>query len=280
MFSSTSCESGGARGHAARICWAVLLSARIALDTRMITRQIQLGALLVAVLTGAAARPMLSQSKGRGAAAAAVPQTAAQRRALLLDPTRAFWSTQAPATFTADMETSRGTVTIEFVRAWAPVGVDHFYNLARAGFFDDSRFFRVLYGFVAQFGIAGDPAVGRVWGNRTISADSARQQNVRGTLAYGQNKPSDRATNVFINLSDNPSLDTLRFAPIGRVVQGMEVADSLYAHYGEMPTSDPPIGNPKRLYAESNKFLDEKYPKLDRIVKITIRPDTSGRAPH
>jgi peptidyl-prolyl cis-trans isomerase A (cyclophilin A) len=247
----------------------------------MIARQVRRGLLLAATFMAVATQAMSAQSRGRGVSTATqTPQTAAQRRALLLDPTRPFWSAHAPETFTADVETSRGTVTIEFVRAWAPVGVDHFYNLARAGFFDDSRFFRVLYGFVAQFGIAGDPAVGRVWGNRTIPADSVRQHNVRGTLAYGQNKPSDRATNVFINLSDNPSLDTLRFAPIGHVVSGMEVADSLYAGYGEFPTSDAPLGNPKRLYAEANKFLDEKYPKLDRIVKITIRPDTSARAPH
>jgi peptidyl-prolyl cis-trans isomerase A (cyclophilin A) len=205
-----------------------------------------------------------------------VPSLAsAQRRALLLDPTRAFWMTHAPATFTADIETSRGTITIELVRDWAPVGVDHFYNLVRAGYFDNTRFFRVIYGFIAQFGIAADPAVANLWGSRTIHADSIREHNVRGTIAYAQFKPTDRTTNVFINLRDNPNLDTLRFAPIGRVVQGMEAADSLFANYGELPSSDPPLGNPKRLYAETNKYLDEKYPKLDRIIKITIRPDAS-----
>jgi peptidyl-prolyl cis-trans isomerase A (cyclophilin A) len=198
-------------------------------------------------------------------------QSASQRRALLLDPTRAFWATHAPATVTADMETSRGTVTIELVRAWAPAGVDRFYNLARAGYFDDSRFFRVLFAFIAQFGIAGDPAIANVWGRRTLPADSVRQQNVRGTLSYAQFKPTDRTTNVFINLRDNANLDTLRFAPIGRVVQGIDIVDSLYANYGEAPSSDPPLGDVKRLYRESNKYLDEKYPKLDRIVKITIR---------
>ena len=207
----------------------------------------------------------------------AAPRTSAQRRAILLDPTNAFWKTHAPATFTADVETSRGTITIELTRAWAPIGVDHFYNLARAGYFDDSRFFRVLFGFVAQFGIAGDPAVANLWGRRTIPADSVREHNTRGTLSYAQFKPTDRTTNVFINLRDNPNLDTLKFAPIGRVVQGMEVADSLFANYGELPISDPPLGNPKRLYAESNRYLDEKYPKLDRIVKITIRPDSLSK---
>jgi peptidyl-prolyl cis-trans isomerase A (cyclophilin A) len=214
-----------------------------------------------------------------GLATSAIPaQTAAQHRALLLEPARAFWTAHAPPTFTADIETSRGTIRIELVRDWAPVGVDHFYNLVRAGYFDDTRFFRVIYGFIAQFGIAADPAVANLWGSRTIRADSVREHNVRGTIAYAQVKPTDRTTNVFINLRDNPNLDTLRFAPIGRVVQGMDIADSLFANYGELPSSDPPLGNPKRLYAETNKYLDEKYPKLDKIIKITIRPDAPAPA--
>jgi cyclophilin family peptidyl-prolyl cis-trans isomerase len=231
-------------------------------------RHFRLGVSLAAMI-GAIAQASFAQAA----------QTPAQRRALLLDPTRAFWKTQAPATFTADMETSRGTVTIELVRAWAPAGVDRFYNLARAGYFDDSRFFRVIYGFIAQFGIAADPAAANLWGSRTLPADSVREHNVRGTLAYAQFKPTDRTTNVFINMRDNLNLDTLRFAPIGRVLQGMEVVDSLYANYGELPISDPPLGNPKRLYAETNKYLDEKYPKLDRIIKITIRPVTPASPP-
>ena len=206
------------------------------------------------------------------AASAQTAPTPAQRRATLLDPTRPFWAAHAPATVTADMETSRGTITIELVRAWAPAGVDRFYNLARAGYYDDSRFYRVINEFVAQFGIAGDPAVAKAWNQRRIPADPPREHNVRGTLSFAQFKPGDRTTNVFINLRDNPALDTLRFVPIARVVQGMEVADSLYAFYGDLPSAEAPVGNPRRLYGESNKYLDEKYPKLDRIVKITIRP--------
>lgn len=229
-------------------------------------------AALVAVSLAILARPASAQQTARPAAPTIQPPvTAAQRRAILLDPTRAFWSTHAPATVTADIETSRGTITIELTRDWAPAGVDRFYNLARAGYFDDSRFFRVLSGFVAQFGIAGDPAIATVWSRRHIPADSVREHNVRGALTFAQFKPTDRTTNVFINLRDNPELDSLGFAPIGRVVQGMDVVDSLYAGYGEFPAAAAPLGNPTRLYGESNKFLDEAYPKLDRIVKITVR---------
>jgi peptidyl-prolyl cis-trans isomerase A (cyclophilin A) len=244
----------------------------------MLFRSIRIAVLLVAAI-GLGSRATLAQTGRAATAISKEPQTPAQRRALLLDPTRSFWSAHAPATVTADIETSRGTITIELVRAWAPVGVDHFYNLARAGYFDDTRFFRVLFGFIAQFGIAADPAVANLWGSRTIPADSMREHNVRGTLAYAQFKPTDRTTNVFINLRDNPNLDTLKFVPIGRVVQGMEVADSLFANYGEIPSSDPPLGNPKRLYAETNKYLDEKFPKLDRILKITIHADAPAAPP-
>ncbi|CAN5180082.1 hypothetical protein BH09GEM1_BH09GEM1_46700 [soil metagenome] len=211
------------------------------------------------------------------APSAAYAQSALQQRAVLLDPTRSFWSAHAPATVTADVETSRGTFTLELIREWAPRGVDRFYNLARAGYYDDSRFYRVIVGFIAQFGIAGDPAVAHAWSQRRLPSDAVHEHNVRGTIAFAQYKPTDRTTNVFINLRDNPELDTLKFAPIGRVVSGLEVVDSLYAYYGEFPAADEPLGNPKRLARESNKYLDEKFPNLDRVVRVTIRPDTLHR---
>ncbi|HUQ80789.1 MAG TPA: peptidylprolyl isomerase [Gemmatimonadaceae bacterium] len=226
--------------------------------------------LLSAGLAWGTSRTSAAQA-GRAAAAAPAPRTPAARRALLLAPANPFWLARAPDTVTADIETSRGKITVELLREWAPRGVDRFYNLARAGYFDDSRFYRVLFGYVAQFGIAGDPAIARVWSQRKIRPDSARTPNARGTLTFAQFKPTDRATNLFINLRDNPSLDSLSFVPIGRVVQGMEVADSLYAGYGEVPMAEPPIGDPKRLYRESNKYMDAEYPKLDRVVRITIR---------
>src|SRR5215207_1526333 len=117
--------------------------------------------ILIAV---ALAAPALAQSQ----------TTPAQRRQRLLTPGQAFWKTRAPDTVTADIQTSRGTITLQLLRDWAPNGVDRFYNLARAGYFDDSRFYRVLYGFVAQFGIAGDPAIARRWSQRTLRPDSSR----------------------------------------------------------------------------------------------------------
>lgn len=191
-----------------------------------------------------------------------------------MDPTRPFWKTRAPDTVALDMETSRGTITIELIREWAPNGVDRFYNLARAGFFDDSRFYRVLMFYIAQFGHPASPAVGAVWRERKLRPDSVRTSNVRGTVTYAQFTPRDRSTTLFINLNDNLSLDSLGFAPIGRVVAGMEAADGLYSGYGELPTSPAPVGNPRRFYGESNKFLDKEYPELDRILAIRVRAPT------
>lgn len=232
----------------------------------MFAHTIRLG-LAVAVLSLPTASALGAQ------APAAAPLTAAQKRAALLDPTKSLWTARAPAIVAADIETTRGTISIELVREWAPAGVDHFYNLARAGYYDDSRFYRVIYGYIAQFGIAGVPRVADIWGRRKIPADPVREHNVRGTISYAQFKPTDRSTNVFINLRDNPQLDTLKFAPFARVVQGMDVVDSLYAFYGEFPAAEAPLGNPKRLYGESNRYLDEKFPLLDKILKITIRPE-------
>ena len=233
--------------------------------------------ILVGVLTAGLTPSAVAQATSRATQAAPAPTTLAQRRALLLAPSRPFWSTRAPDTVTADIETSRGTITVELLREWAPHGVDRFYNLARAGYFDDSRFYRVVYAFVAQFGIAGDPAIARLWSQQKLRPDSARTPNARGTITYAQYKPTDRTTNLFINLSDNLGLDSLGFAPIGRVVQGMNVADSLYSGYGEVTMAEPPIGDAKRLYRESNKYMDAEYPKLDRIVKVTIRSTSVGR---
>lgn len=229
-----------------------------------------IGSLAIAPCVASA---QVTPRKTSSSAAASTPRTPAQRRATLLDPTLPFWKTRAPATFIADFETSKGTIAIEFTREWAPVGVDHLYNLARAGYFDDSRIYRVVPAFVAQFGLAADPRIANLWGSTTIKPDPVRESNVRGVLSYAQFTPTDRTTNIFINLRDNQNLDTLGFTPIGRVLEGMEVADSLYGGYQDLPISDPPLGDVQRMYRESNKYLDAKYPKLDRIIRVTIRSE-------
>jgi cyclophilin family peptidyl-prolyl cis-trans isomerase len=196
------------------------------------------------------------------------PLDSARRRSLLYWPTDPFWASRAPDSVLVDIETTRGPITVLLRRAWAPHGVDRAYNLARAGYFDDSRFYRVVGGFVAQFGLAGDPDIAGVWNRETLPPDARRASNARGTVTFAQRTPDGRTTTLFINLRDNRRLDALGFAPIGRVVKGMAVADRLYAGYGERPMAQE---NTKRVYAEANAFLDAKYPKLDRIRKVTVR---------
>jgi cyclophilin family peptidyl-prolyl cis-trans isomerase len=231
--------------------------------------------LVLAGLLAAATRSTPAQVPARRPAAAppaapppAAPLDPARRRAALFAPLDPFWATPAPDTAVVDIETTRGTITVVLRRRWAPHGVDRAYNLARAGYFDDSRFYRVVDGFVAQFGLPADPTVASLWSQQTLPPDVRRVSNARGTVSFAQFKPDDRTTNLFINLRDNARLDALGFAPVGRVVKGMAVADRLYAGYGERPMAP---ANTKRLYGEANTFLDAKYPKLDRIRKVTIR---------
>ena len=227
--------------------------------------------LLLVGLLAAPKHPSRAQAPARRPAAAPAPEApldSARRRSLLYWPTDPFWSTRAPDTVLVDIETTRGPITVALRRAWAPRGVDRAYNLARAGYVDDSRVYRVVAGFVAQFGLAGDPDVAGVWSRETLPPDARRASNARGTVTFAQYKPDGRTTTLFINLRDNSRLDALGFAPIGRVVKGMAVADRLYAGYGERPMAR---ANAKRAYGESNAFLDAEYPKLDRIRTVTVR---------
>ena len=227
--------------------------------------------LLLAGLLAAPTHAALAQAPARRPATAPAPAPvldSARLHGMLYWPTDPFWKTRAPDSVLVDIVTTRGTITVLLKRAWAPNGVDRAYNLARAGYFNDSRFYRVVDGFIAQFGLAGDPVIADVWSRLTLPPDARRTSNARGTVAFAQFKPDDRTVNLFINLRDNARLDALGFAPVGRVVKGMAVADRLYAGYGERPMA---AANTKRLYAEANAFLDRKYPKLDRIRKVTVR---------
>ena len=188
----------------------------------------------------------------------------------LLRPDDPFWATRAPDVFRARFETTKGPFVIEITRAWAPRGADRFFNLVRAGFFDESRFFRVVPDFIAQFGIPGDPAVTRIWQDRTFPDDPEREKNLRGTVAFAMKGPDDRRTQLYINLRDNPRNDGQGFAIIGRVVEGMVVVDSLYGGYGEASGGGMRAGRQQRLLEEGNAYLDREFPRLDRIVRAAI----------
>jgi predicted esterase/cyclophilin family peptidyl-prolyl cis-trans isomerase len=191
---------------------------------------------------------------------------------ILLTPEDPFWRAAAPDTARVRFETSKGSFVVELYRAPAPRGVDRLYNLVRAGFFDDSRFFRVVPDFIAQFGIPGDPAVTRVWQDRTFPDDPEGGKNLRGTVAFAMKGPDDRRTQLYINLRDNARNDGQGFAILGRVVEGMSVVDSLYAGYGEQSGGGMRAGRQQRLLEQGNAYLDREYPRLDRIRRASVIP--------
>ena len=176
---------------------------------------------------------------------------------------------QAPATFKAHFDTSKGVFVIEVRRDVAPNGADRFYNLVKSGFYDNARFFRVVSGFMVQFGIHGDPATMMKWRNASIKDDPVKTTNQRGFVTFATSGPDSRTTQVFINFADNSGLDRQGFSPFGKVISGMNVVDALNAEYGEgAPRGNGP--DQGRLQTEGNSYLAKSFPKLDYIKKATI----------
>lgn len=176
---------------------------------------------------------------------------------------------QAPPVYKVNVDTSKGRFALEVHRDWAPIGADRFYNLVKNGFYDNARFFRVISGFMVQFGINGDPKVSTVWRAANIKDDPVRQSNLRGTITFATAGPNTRTTQVFINFADNRSLDRMGFAPFGRVISGMDVVDALYSGYGEgAPSGNGP--DQQRVQSQGNAYLTQNFAKLDYIKKATI----------
>lgn len=188
------------------------------------------------------------------------------------DPGSPEMARAAPDSFRVGFETSAGDFTVLVRRAWAPNGADRFYNLVRHGFYDGVHFFRVLEGFVAQFGIHGDPEVSAAWRDATIPDDPVVVGNERGTLTFATRGANSRTTQLFINYGDNSQLDAMGFAPIGEVMEGMEVVDRLYAGYGEGP---PRGGGPDqaKIQEEGNAYLETSFPRLDHVERATVVAD-------
>jgi peptidyl-prolyl cis-trans isomerase A (cyclophilin A) len=186
----------------------------------------------------------------------------------LLDVSKA--NEKAPAVFKAKFTTSRGEFVVEVHRDWAPNGADRFYNLVKLGFFDDTRFFRAISGFMVQFGISGDPALNSKWQEANIQDDPVTQSNKPGYITFAQRgTPNTRSTQVFINYGDNKNLDGMRFAPFGQVVKGMDVVQGLYQGYGEgAPRGAGP--DQGRIQSQGNAYLDSQFPKLDAIKHAEI----------
>jgi peptidyl-prolyl cis-trans isomerase A (cyclophilin A) len=184
------------------------------------------------------------------------------------DPAKA--TAKAPDTFKVNLDTTKGPVVIEVVRAWSPNGADRFYNLVKQGFYTDIAFFRVIEGFMAQFGIHGDPAVSAKWRNAKIPDDPVKQSNLRGFVSFAMAGPNTRTTQLFINYADrNKQLDGMGFSPFGRVISGMENVDNLYSGYGEgAPRGQGP--DQGMVQTQGNAYLKKNFPHLDYIKSATI----------
>jgi len=189
----------------------------------------------------------------------------------LRDPAAPFWKAQAPDTYRVRIESTQGNFTLEVHRAWAPIGADRFYNLVRAGFYDDSRFYRVTQRF-AQFGIAGRPEIAAVWRNVAIPDDPVRESNTRGRFAFAMTGPDTRTTQIYICLTDMSAQDKDGFAPLGTVVEGLDIVDKLYNGYGESAGGGMRGGKQGRIFAEGNAHLDEDFPKLDKLIRASLLP--------
>lgn len=193
---------------------------------------------------------------------------------LFASPRRA--EVQAPEVFQARFETTQGAFVVHVERTWAPRGADRFYSLVRSGYYDDTRVYRIVPGFMAQFGVHADPRVTAIWRRYPLVDDSVRISNERGAVTFAKDGPNSRATQVFVNLDDNPALDGEGFAPFGLVVEGMDVVEALYAEYGDgPPRGTGPFQN--NALARGNAYLDEDFPLLDRIERaVLLEGDSSG----
>jgi len=189
--------------------------------------------------------------------------------ASLSDP--ASLNETAPDIYKVKFDTSKGPFVVEVHRDWAPNGADRFYNLVKNGFYDNDRFFRVVEGFMVQFGINGNPKISKVWRDANIKDDAVKQSNKRGMITFATSGPNSRTTQVFINFNNNVGLDDQGFSPFGQVVSGMKVVDSLYNGYGEgAPRGSGP--DQGRVQDEGNVYLNQDFPMLDYVKKATIEP--------
>src|SRR5450755_406766 len=208
---------------------------------------------------------LLAQPPAKGGAGKEPPRGPGAKPSLM-NP--ASLKTKAPEVYKAQFTTTKGDFVVEVHRDWSPNGADRFYNLVKSGFYDDASFFRVIPGFVVQFGMNAKPAVEAVWQKANIRDDAVKQSNKKGYVVFATAGPNTRTTQVFINLGDNTSLDAQGFSPFGTVVEGMDVVEKFYSGYG-----DPPRGPDQGLVASQGKaYLDKNFSKLDSIKTAKIAP--------
>jgi len=228
-------------------------------------------ALLTATLLFASLLAAAQTPTPKSHTATTTSHSATAPRPSLLNP--ASLHAKAPAVFKARFTTTAGDFVVEVHRDWAPLGADRFYNLIRNGYFTNASFFRVVPGFVVQFGLSANPAVNKVWKDADIQDDPVVQSNKRGFLVFATAGPNTRTTQLFINFGDNARLDGMGFAPFGKVVDGMDVVDKIYSGYGESPRQD-------LLTDQGDSYVTANFPKIDKIKLARIIPPAPAPTPH
>ena len=204
-----------------------------------------------------------------GAAATAAAPTAAPVEGTTLNlHAPASVALTAPEQFVVKLATTKGELILDVHRAWAPLGVDRFYSLVKAGYYNQVAFFRVIRGFMAQVGIHGDPTISTVWRRARIQDDPVRQSNTRGMVSFATAGPNTRTTQFFINFGNNMNLDRMGFAPFARV-RNAELLDQIYSGYGEgKPRGNGP--SQAMLHQRGNSYLQQNFPRLDYIISATV----------
>jgi len=223
------------------------------------------GALLLSGLVGVAQDKPAAKTEPK-----TEPKATETKAADLMNPSKL--TEKAPDTYKVKFDTTKGAITIEVTRSLAPNGADRFYNLVKAGYFKDIAFFRVIPGFMAQFGMHADPKVTAIWNHANIQDDPVKGSNTRGTITYAQTRmPNSRSAQFFINFGDNSRLDASGFAPFGKVTEGMDVVDKLNGEYGD----GAPMGrgpDQSEIESRGNEYLKKDFPHLDYIKSATLLP--------
>lgn len=210
---------------------------------------------------------------GFGTACQRTTSGGVESASLLREPSNPAFTERAPSVSRLHFTTTRGMFVLQLNRSWGPLGADRLYNLARLGYYDNTRFHRVRANYIVQFGLHGDSAVNAAWRGMEIADDPPRSDNRRGTFAFsyaGPGKPNTRNTQIYINLSDNLRNNEEAFTVLGTVIDGMSVVDSLYSGYGEESGSGVRQGKQGPLANGGNAYVDRHFPKLDRIVRVTV----------
>jgi len=229
--------------------------------------------------THAAQAPSASQSPAPKAATHPAATHAASSDPALLHP--ALLKAKAPDVYEVTFTTTKGNFVVQVTRAWAPLGADRFYNLVKHGFFTNASFFRVVPGFVVQFGISADPKISAVWDSAMFKDDPVTQSNKMGSLTFATGGPNTRTTQIFINLRDNgQSLDGMGFAPFGQVTSGMDLVQRLYSGYGDLPEMGGRGPSEGAITRGGKAYLDKNFPMLDSIVSAAVTsPAPAASAP-